>query len=94
MTSIQVERTFIQKQPQPYSDCIDLTTYSSELYDYISKIGQAYRQQDCFDLCLEKLVLEKCECCIPGFENLSTQLRPCLNSSDIDCIGQNILTFI
>ena len=24
-TFIQVERTFIQKQPKPYSDCIDLT---------------------------------------------------------------------
>ena len=48
ITDIQVERTLTQKQPLPYSDCIDLTSYSSELYDYIINTGQTYRQQDCF----------------------------------------------
>ena len=93
MTSIQVERTFIQKQPQPYSDCIDLTTYSSELYDYISKIGQAYRQQDCFDLCLQKLLIKECKCYFPGIQNLNTYLRPCLNLTDFECINQQYFNF-
>ena len=92
-TFIQVERTFIQKQPQPYSDCIDLTSYSSELYDYIIKQGQAYRQQDCFDLCYQRLALQNCECYVPGIQNLSTTLRPCLNSTDIECCKAALISF-
>ena len=76
MTSIQVERTFTQKQPRPYSDCIDLKSYSSELYDYMLSLGQSYRQFECFDLCIQKIIIEKCECYFAGFKSLNTSLRP------------------
>ena len=88
ITDIQVERIFIQKRPLPYSDCEDLTFYSSDLYDYIIKQGQVYRQQDCFDLCVQKLALTSCECYFPGYQNLNTQLRPCLNLTDWACLGK------
>jgi hypothetical protein len=90
---IQVERTFIQKQPKPYSDCIDLSSYSSELYDYIIKQNQVYRQQDCFDLCYQKLYLENCKCYDPSTSNLSTSLRPCLNKTDLDCLDDQYFNF-
>ena len=35
--ALKVKRTFKHKEPSPYSDCIDLTSYSSKLYDLIKK---------------------------------------------------------
>ena len=92
-TFIRVERTFIQKQPQPYSNCIDLSSYSSELYDLIIRQGQVYRQQDCFDLCFQKISINNCECYDPGFSNLNTSIRPCHNLTDIDCLNRQFYTF-
>jgi hypothetical protein len=93
LTYIQVERTFLEKQPSPYSDCIELNTYSSELYDYIINSGQKYRQQDCFDLCLQRKALKNCNCFFPGFQNLSTQLKPCLNLTEFECLTQQYFGF-
>ena len=53
-TFIEVERSLMQKQPSPYSDCTELSTYSSELYDYIIGSGQKYMQDNCFTLCIQK----------------------------------------
>ena len=93
VTYIQVERTFLEKQPSPYSDCIELSSYSSELYDYIINSGQKYRQQDCFELCLQKKALKNCDCFFPGYQNLSTQLKPCLNLTEFQCLGQQYYNF-
>ena len=90
VTHIQLERTFVEKQPSPYSECIDLNSYSSELYDYIINSGQKYRQQDCFELCLQQKFIKNCNCFFPGYQNLSTQLKPCLNQTEFLCgIEQN-----
>jgi hypothetical protein len=90
LTHIQVERKFVEKQPSPYSECIELNSYSSELYDYIVNSGQKYRQQDCFELCLQQKFLKNCNCFSPGYQNLSTQLKPCLNLTEFFCwIKQN-----
>jgi len=93
MTHIQVERTFIQKQPSPYSNCIDLTSYSSELFDYIVNSNQTYRQADCFELCLQQLILKNCEFFYHGYQNLNTHLRPCMNVTDVDCMSKQYLNF-
>jgi hypothetical protein len=93
MTDIQIVRTFIQKQAQPYSDCIDLTSYSSELYDYIINTGQTYRQQDCFELCLQKNTLKNCNCYFPGVQNLRTTFGPCLNMTDWTCLSSQYYNF-
>jgi hypothetical protein len=93
VTYIQFERSFLEKQPSPYSDCIELSSYSSELYDYIINSGQKYRQQDCFELCLQKKFLKNCNCFFPGYQNLSTQLKPCLNQTEYLCLGQQYYNF-
>jgi hypothetical protein len=93
LTHIQVERTFLEKPHMPYSDCIELNSYSSELYDYIINLGQKYRQQDCFELCLQKFFLKNCNCYFPGYQNLSTQLKPCLNLTEFLCGAEQYYNF-
>ena len=62
ITDITIQRTFIQKEPYPYSDCIDLTNFKSDYYKFLIGLNRTYRQQDCFDLCLQKKIVENCSC--------------------------------
>ena len=62
ITDIAIQRTFIQKEPYPYSDCIDLNNFDSDYYKFIIGLNRTYRQQDCFDLCLQKKIIENCSC--------------------------------
>jgi hypothetical protein len=90
-STIQIDRTFIQKYPYPYSDCIDLNSYSSDLYDYIKNTGQSYRQQDCFQLCIQKKMINKCKCFATYFDNLNTTVEPCLTKTQLDCLDDQFI---
>ena len=89
---IGVKRTFVENAPLPYTQCQDLTSYSSVLYDFIINSNRNYRQKDCFDLCKQQRILVKCECYYLQFDNpflssnLLNQTRPCFTPSDIICV--------
>jgi hypothetical protein len=85
LSTIQVERTFIQKHPYPYSDCIDLDSHSSEFYDYIKNLRKTYRQNDCLDICTQKSIINECKCYATYFDNLSTTVEPCLTQNQSNC---------
>jgi hypothetical protein len=94
VTSIAVRRKFTEKFPSPYSECLDLTSYSSRLYDYLVKtLNQAYRQKDCFELCIQERIIEQCGCYSLEYPNLSLQVRPCLNLSSYYCIDTQANAF-
>ena len=44
MSLISVKREMTQKYPFPYSECIDLASYSSELFDFMIRSNKTYRQ--------------------------------------------------
>jgi hypothetical protein len=88
LSTIQIERTFIQKYPYPYSDCIDLDSFSSDLFDYIKNTGKSYRQQDCFQLCMQKKMITGCKCYATYFDNLSTTVEPCLTQTQMNCLNE------
>ena len=85
-TLISVKRTSISNAPSPYTDCIDLTSYSSVLYDFIINSNRTYRQKDCFDLCVQLETISQCGCYFTGEDNpLKHKTKPCLNLSEYDC---------
>ena len=80
-----MQRTFISKLEKPYSECVeDLSSYDSELYETFIKLGKEYKQSDCFDLCYQKYVSEKCKCIDSAFYPLIGQPY-CLNASQLFC---------
>ena len=89
-SSIRVKRTFTHKVPYPYSDCIDLTTYTSELYDFIVASNRTYRQKDCIDLCKQKRAIDQCGCFNMRYPNIDPRVRPCLNVSENHCVYNQI----
>jgi hypothetical protein len=90
---ISIKRTLTQKYPHPYSECFDLTTYSSELYDFILKSNQTYRQIDCFKLCIQKEVIKNCGCFYLSDLNLVEGTRPCLSLNESLCAQKYSVEF-
>lgn len=85
---IGVRRTFVQNEPEPYSQCIDLTSYSSELFDFITKTSnRVYRQKDCIDLCIQKYIIENCFCYYVLYDNpFGNTTEYCSSNSDVKII--------
>ena len=84
---ISVKRNFVINANSPYTDCQDLTAYSSHLYNFIinSKQYSKYRQQDCFNLCIQQSIIEQCNCSFSGFDSLNSTVGPCLSYIDYKC---------
>ena len=83
---IQVEREFIQNLPQPFNECIkqDTTDYISNLFQYFIQNNLTYLQKDCFDFCIEEIILKQCNCS----ENIKLgEISKCFSSSR-NCITE------
>ena len=91
--ALSLKITLISKQPSPYSDCIDLSTYSSVLYDYLLQSNYSYRQIDCLDLCIQQKIINECECYYLKYPDLNTQVKPCLNWTQFNCANNEINNF-
>jgi hypothetical protein len=92
-TFIGVKRIFNFKLPQPYSQCIDLNGYSSELYDLITS-NRTYRQSDCFKLCRQKFYIEKCGCnALNDIINVNNNVKLCSNLSEQTCSDSIYFSF-
>ena len=86
-SNIAIQRTFTYNQASPYSECVDLASYHSDLYDFMSTRTKkyAYRQRDCFDLCWQREVISKCDCYSTDLPMI-LQSTPCLNLTQNECI--------
>ena len=95
---ISVKRTFIDNVNSPYTDCQDLTSYSSTLYDFIknSKQYSTYRQKDCLNLCIQESIISQCNCFYSGFDNPYSNLtvKPCLSFKDYTCFTNVFNKFV
>ena len=102
-TDLKITRNFIEKLGQPYSACINFdnnTDFHSEISDYIiNKLKIAYTQQYCFLLCLQKDVMQICNCSsiwLPQYLNATYCKADKLNCSSsvtmdiLDGIDNNI----
>ena len=88
-----VKRSIINKAPLPYSECIDLKSFDSILYQSIIKAKKAYRQSDCFDLCFQKNVIENCGCYYLQYPKLMDP-KPCLTTDELLCASNQRIRFI
>ena len=91
-TSIAIQRTFVSKHPDPYSDCKDLSAFNSVLYKYFKDSGSAYRQIDCFDLCLQKKIIQSCSCYDLRYPQLFNYEISCSSVEKYDC-STNVTIF-
>jgi hypothetical protein len=91
-TNILIKRTFTSKEPQPYTECTDLDSFSSELYNFMIETNKTYRQIDCINLYLQRMIIENCKCFHTKFKNLFSLTQPCLNLSQYECMTKQFIT--
>ena len=85
-SNIAIKRTFTYNQASPYSECVDLASYHSDLYDVmITRTNYAYRQLDCFGFCFQREVTTRCDCFFTELPMIA-QSSPCLNVTQIECM--------
>lgn len=95
MSNIVLSNRFEAKQEYPYSDChnLDDMEFNRALYNRIIETNVKYTQKQCFDLCLQQMIIEKCGCYYLKYLKLSNA-RPCLNDSELDCLNEKYFSFI
>ena len=90
--NIGMKKTLTHKSPYPYSDCKDLSSFSSDFYDILTKSNKSYRQIDCFDLLLQKQIINKCSCYDLQYSQLYNA-TPCLSYTQLTCAEMVYMDF-
>ena len=81
--SIGIDRSYINKLPNPYSECDfymtkDLSPKWLEISEFLAKSIQSkttYRQKNCFQNCFKNIVLTTCGCIIGHMSTVLCQTR-------------------
>jgi hypothetical protein len=85
-SSISIKKTFTYKTPMPHSQCQDLSQFDSDLYNYIKVNHVEYRQKDCFELCLQKMIIDNCSCFYTWLPIYGLSSQPC-SSIEFKCLA-------
>ena len=94
-TDIVLSRLYSSLKPKPFSYCIELDkidSFDSDLYRYMFKSNKTYRQFDCYELCLQKNIIETCKCYISSFDKLNGNI-PCLSNQQNICQSKIFIEF-
>ena len=83
-TDLIVNRNFISKIEAPHGDCLKDTSKESKsssfYFDYlVRKLGVEYSQETCFGLCVQKKIMDTCNCSNTWMPVFNTSTRFCLN---------------
>ena len=88
--SIRLGRDFIYQLPLPYNDCYNnlntIDAFDSDIYRAIIQSNATYRQRDCYRLCFQKYLIQRCGCYDQNFMGLYGA-RPCTTLPDLFCSG-------
>lgn len=95
LTNIVVEKSYAQKSPYPFSDCVDLDTFEFDrtYYNTILSANLGYKQKDCFDLCLQDITIAACGCYDLKYAAMR-QAAPCLDETQVKCVETQYFNFI
>ncbi len=88
-----IEREFVEKLAMPYNDCIKQNEINinefkltDPLYQYFIQNNKSYLQKDCLDLCIEQVIIKKCNC----HSQLLGSLQDC---DQTDCVDNLIFNY-
>ena len=76
-TNVAIKKTLLHNYAAPYSECVDLNSYSSKFYHFIVDTNKAYRQIDCHKLCFQQMIIDTCACYFVALSNLDEESVPC-----------------
>jgi hypothetical protein len=74
-----------RRLPYPYSECRKELEVDDEFFEIFKKSSRLYNQAECFDLCIQKEIIEECNCTDPTLPDLFNVQR-CQNPSQFNCM--------
>jgi hypothetical protein len=83
-TNIVLKKIFNEREPEPYSQCKKKIT--SEAYKNMKNMGKEYRQSDCELFCLQKKIINECNCYYLYYDPIDKTTPACSNSSQYECV--------
>jgi len=81
---IKLKKTFTRKSLYPHSMCQDLTEFWSPTFELMKDLSGEYRQKDCLEICLQKLIVDTCGCMLTILPTFGMHL-PCANANQKSC---------
>ena len=90
---LAVEREFKFNLPQPYSNCLinnNAIAYNkgdSNLFDLILNSAYQYTQPTCFLQCVQREIINKCNCTDASVLSLFSNVSKCLHETQIECMS-------
>ena len=88
-TNVNVERIYSNKLPHPYTACkIQLDSsngFSSDLYLMFLANKARYTQKDCFSLCKQQALIDKCHCTITQYITFNASIKICSTFDELKC---------
>jgi hypothetical protein len=66
----------------------------SELYEFIIKTKYNYTQNECFNLCLQNIIMDLCNCYDLNNDRLKDNVSPCLSDEQLNCSKESYMKFI
>ena len=89
-TFVALSREFKSILPKPYSNCEierNETSFSSELFNLIQKSPYVYTQNFCLVQCMQRLIIQTCNCFVNVFKSVINS-TVCLSNESLTCVYQ------
>jgi len=91
-TKISLRKVVNQKLGDPYNECQN--EFPNEPI-YMEKFsGKAYTEKNCIAICVQQVIMQKCNCASMFLEKIDTNAEPCLSQEQIDCANVFIVNFL
>ncbi len=95
-TNIMISRSFIKHLSEPYSQCInpnknEIDWNKNDIFkfmkNYYDEKFESYSQKFCLKVCLQKYLIENCNCFDPQYPMNTTNITSCYKVTQINCIN-------
>jgi hypothetical protein len=98
-TDIRISQENYQRLPSPYSDCVFNVNSKNSVLTHLERLTidtmSVYGQKHCLLLCLQLLLIEKCECWDVRSQKPLSEHRPCniSKTKEFVCLNKTLFEF-
>jgi hypothetical protein len=89
-TYVAIQKTVTETLSKPYSDCVEDVTsingYNSDLFRTLILANYSYNQENCYNLYVQRNIIDKCGCYYTVFMNIDNHPTACVGIENFKCL--------
>jgi hypothetical protein len=89
---IGMKKTVVQGLPFPFSECVDIDTYTSFFQADLDNLNLKYSKENCVIICRQYNVKTNCECSSLFLPRI-VKTKPCLSDNQLNCSRNTMRLF-